>query len=1314
MATGSRTPWVRQQFFDDNGNPLSGGLIDTYIAGSTTPINTYTDITLTTIHTNPIVLNTRGETTIFLDPTVAYKFVLRNPLPDGSEIWTQDNITALGGNSLLTDLGVIRSKVVGSTTLPVPLATNVVIPYDTADYEINLTGFNGAANKWVCALDGVYNLNAAVDFTIQSSSGVPSASCEIFFLVNGVTSKNPKKWSFTTGTGGGQKTLETSGTLQLNKNDEVQVVFISATQGSGTSINLIFSNAFWDIISLSGVKGNTGDQGPAGVGIPTGGTANQVLAKIDATDYNTQWVNDTSSPSQGAQNVFNVANGSGGWTALNSVSLPIFFRYDPVDGLIKNTGAPIYTDGAISTDSYTINNNTGQIIFAESGSSVITTEMGRLEVNKDSLGTGLHALEVQGFKQLYLGLVDFHVGGEIKFPGLVDPGTDTNKTMLVVDSTSGVVQKRPIPTSGGSPSQGVQYVVNVADGSGGWIALDGSSVPLFKLDSTTGILNFTGASGFLTNILQATDYININDDAGSLNFKDSSNSSMVDLSVQKDLHGTGLHQLDVNGANKFNIDSEIKIITFDPGTDTNKVMLVQDTNTRLVEKRPIPSSTDNTKLAILNNLSDLNSVPTARTNLGLGTAALLDVGTSATNIVQLDALAKLPAVDGSQLTNILATDNTKLAILNNLSDLNNSTTARTNLGLGTAAVLNTGTGANNIVQLDGTSKLPAVDGSQLTNLPSSGSPSQGSQYDFNYADGSGGWTALSSPRFYFDNSSNVIKYDYHIQASNLLATFEMSLNYDLGQFRFKDTAGTTTLAMLNVVKDGSGTGLHDLLITLCEKVQINSKVIIGDDLSASGDVQFTSLIDSGTNTNKEMVVWDNTTAKLERRPIPSGGGGGTTSLGVIHANFSTSGTLPISNAVNTKIPFNNLDYSSNLTGFSSSNYEWTCPTDGVYQSSASVTFSFGTTTSAFAELKGRLYFQVVKTDGTGYQVGLKTNNYAPNLTSVFNTIQTTSTFDFSQGDKLSVYFIADFPSNNTCAIQHTSSSTDWDIISLNAPSGGGILTPSPMPVMVLKSNAADAGFGPTIGSLIVPWNIETYKDTGFSHSNTTNTTRAIVDNDGTYLIQGRLRVFNSVNQRAQPIVNILKNGVLLQGALDSSYIRNASGASDYWTLSFTYEPLKLLANDYIEVELDLDIGSTSTFNSSLLKAADSSLSIINLQGEKGEKGDQGTSASVRVTSTNTTSSLTIDYDTTDQYNVTALAENITINNPGVSSPASDGFKLILRITPTGSYTITWNSNFRAIGNTLPTSTTANKEIYVGFIYNSSNSSWDVVAVSEMV
>ena len=38
-------------------------------------------------------------------------------------------------------------------------------------------------------------------------------------------------------------------------------------------------------------RGDTGATGSAGQGVPVGGTAGQVLSKVDATDYNTHWVN---------------------------------------------------------------------------------------------------------------------------------------------------------------------------------------------------------------------------------------------------------------------------------------------------------------------------------------------------------------------------------------------------------------------------------------------------------------------------------------------------------------------------------------------------------------------------------------------------------------------------------------------------------------------------------------------------------------------------------------------------------------------------------------------------------------------------------------------------------------------------------------------------------------------------------------------------------------------------------------------------------------------------------------------------------------
>ena len=55
-----------------------------------------------------------------------------------------------------------------------------------------------------------------------------------------------------------------------------------------------------------------------------------------------------------------------------------------------------------------------------------------------------------------------------------------------------------------------------------------------------------------------------------------------------------------------------------------------------------------------------------------------------------------------------------------LLDDANASAQRTTLGLGTAAVADTGTSSGNVVVLDGSARLPAVDGSQLTNISVSG------------------------------------------------------------------------------------------------------------------------------------------------------------------------------------------------------------------------------------------------------------------------------------------------------------------------------------------------------------------------------------------------------------------------------------------------------------------------------------------------------------------------------------------------------------------------------------------------------------------
>jgi hypothetical protein len=86
----SLTPTPKQQFFDANGDPLVAGKVYTYAGGTTTPIATFTNQAGSSTNTNPIILDARGMANIWLQPTVAYKFLVT----DANDVtqYTTDNI----------------------------------------------------------------------------------------------------------------------------------------------------------------------------------------------------------------------------------------------------------------------------------------------------------------------------------------------------------------------------------------------------------------------------------------------------------------------------------------------------------------------------------------------------------------------------------------------------------------------------------------------------------------------------------------------------------------------------------------------------------------------------------------------------------------------------------------------------------------------------------------------------------------------------------------------------------------------------------------------------------------------------------------------------------------------------------------------------------------------------------------------------------------------------------------------------------------------------------------------------------------------
>jgi hypothetical protein len=101
----------------------------------------------------------------------------------------------------------------------------------------------------------------------------------------------------------------------------------------------------------------------------------------------------------------------------------------------------------------------------------------------------------------------------------------------------------------------------------------------------------------------------------------------------------------------------------------------------------------------------------------------------------------------------------------------------------------------------------------------------------------------------------------------------------------------------------------------------------------------------------------------------------------------------------------------------------------------------------------------------------------------------------------------------------------------------------------------------------------------------------------------------------------------------------------------------------------------------------------------------------RVASTASSATPTPNADTTDIYILTALAEAAEFGAP-TGTPV-DGQKLIIRVTDDGTArALTYNEIYRAVGVALPTTTVISKTLYMGLIYNSAATKWDVVAVVE--
>lgn len=202
------------QLFDDDGAPAAGYSLYTYEAGTSNPLDTYADSDLTVANSNPIVLDDAGRSTVYLQPSVGYKFVLRDT--DGVVVWTQDNVV---------DLATLLYGYLISTEGSKGVSSGYVITDDDIFVTVNSTGTNPTVITLPAAStrtkpviiknigpNPVSIVRAGADTiegAVLTSIGLPAASSPLFPTVTLLSDQSSIWWvtnsvgGVTSGGGGG-------------------------------------------------------------------------------------------------------------------------------------------------------------------------------------------------------------------------------------------------------------------------------------------------------------------------------------------------------------------------------------------------------------------------------------------------------------------------------------------------------------------------------------------------------------------------------------------------------------------------------------------------------------------------------------------------------------------------------------------------------------------------------------------------------------------------------------------------------------------------------------------------------------------------------------------------------------------------------------------------------------------------------------------------------------------------------------------------------------------------------------------------------
>lgn len=251
--TAVLSPPMVFQGLTPSGQPLSGGLLNTYVAGTSTPQATYTDSTQSQANTNPVVLNASGQASVWLDPTLTYKFILTDS--KGNQVApTVDRIP--GGPTAFPQTPSESAAGI------VPFATNY-LPGDIRRYGavsgVDATGSIIAANSCNLATYIPAGKWPFTTFTMPTTFGFvlygEGTASQMQVNGAGIVWPNP-------GTGGNLFSEQYIRDLAFDATQGTSNVIDCSFTGGNTLLNLYFGNLVsgFNAIKLDGNSAASGDK----------------------------------------------------------------------------------------------------------------------------------------------------------------------------------------------------------------------------------------------------------------------------------------------------------------------------------------------------------------------------------------------------------------------------------------------------------------------------------------------------------------------------------------------------------------------------------------------------------------------------------------------------------------------------------------------------------------------------------------------------------------------------------------------------------------------------------------------------------------------------------------------------------------------------------------------------------------------------------------------------------------------------------------------------------------------------------------------